>query len=90
MLAQAPVEYLLRGISDTMAKYYEAQIAARGRKVCHRDGMGLALSRMCLEPLYAYGEQAVAGACRDAGFRGGCAVHRHDQRTGVEFCRSAV
>ncbi|MSV25863.1 iron-containing alcohol dehydrogenase family protein [Selenomonas sp. WCA-380-WT-3B 3/] len=60
MLAQAPVEYLLRGISDTMAKYYEAQIAARGRKVCHRDGMGLALSRMCLEPLYAYGEQAVA------------------------------
>lgn len=60
MLAQAPVDYLLRGISDTMAKYYEAQIAARGTTLCHRDGMGLALSQMCLEPLYAYGGQAVA------------------------------
>ncbi|SFT83927.1 glycerol dehydrogenase [Selenomonas sp. GACV-9] len=60
MLAQAPVEFLLRGISDTMAKFYEAQIASRGKKLCHRDGLGIALSKMCLEPLYAYGEQAVA------------------------------
>ena len=60
MLAQAPVEFLLRGISDTMAKFYEAQIASRGKTLCHSDGMGLALSQMCLEPLYAYGEQAVA------------------------------
>ena len=59
-MAQAPVEYLLRGIGDTMAKYYEAAIASRGRKLQHRDGMGIALSRMCLDPLYAYGEQAVA------------------------------
>lgn len=60
IMAQAPVEYLLRGIGDTMAKYYEAAIASRGRKLQHRDGMGIALSRMCLDPLYAYGEQAVA------------------------------
>lgn len=60
MLAQAPVDYLLRGISDTMAKYYEAQIAARGATLCHRDGMGLALSRMCLDPFYTYGQQAIA------------------------------
>ncbi len=60
MLAQAPVEFLLRGISDTMAKFYEAQIASRGKTLCHRDGLGIALSQMCLEPLYAYGEQAVA------------------------------
>lgn len=60
MLAQAPVEFLLRGISDTMAKFYEAKIASRGKRLCHRDGMGIALSRMCLEPLYDYGEQAVA------------------------------
>ena len=59
-MAQAPVEYLLRGIVDTMAKYYEASIASRGRKLQHRDGMGIALSRMCVDPLYAYGEQAVA------------------------------
>ena len=60
IMAQAPVEYLLRGIVDTMAKYYEASIASRGRKLQHRDGMGIALSRMCVDPLYAYGEQAVA------------------------------
>lgn len=59
MLAQAPVEFLLRGIGDTMAKYYEAQIASRGKKLCHRDGLGIALSRMCVDPLYAYGVQAV-------------------------------
>ena len=55
IMAQAPVEYLLRGIVDTMAKYYEASIASRGRKLQHRDGMGIALSRMCVDPLYAYG-----------------------------------
>lgn len=59
IMAQAPVEYLLRGIGDTMAKYYEATIASRGRKLCHRDGMGIALAKMCLDPLYNYGAQAV-------------------------------
>ena len=42
-----------------MAKYYEAEIASRGRKLTHRDGMGIALSKMCLDPLYDYGVQAV-------------------------------
>ena len=59
ILVHAPVEVLLRGIGDTMAKYYEAQIASRGKTLCHRDGMGVALSRMCAEPLYAYGAQAI-------------------------------
>mgnify|MGYP000190613240 CR=1 FL=1 len=40
IMAQAPVEYLLRGIGDTMAKYYEAAIASRGRKLQHRAVRG--------------------------------------------------
>ncbi|MFC2768707.1 iron-containing alcohol dehydrogenase family protein [Mitsuokella sp. oral taxon 131] len=59
ILVHAPVEVLRRGIGDTMAKFYEAQIASRGKTLCHRDGMGIALSKMCAEPLYAYGAQAL-------------------------------
>ncbi len=57
--AEAPVEYLLRGIGDTLAKYYEAQIASRGRCLQHSDAMGIALSRMCAKPIFEYGVQAV-------------------------------
>ena len=46
---------------------------------------GIALSRMCLDPLYAYGEQAVAdnrrhvlGAGPDAVFLAGTDHHRRD------------
>ncbi len=60
IILQAPESFLLRGIADTMAKYYEAQIAARGKKLLHKDGIALALSKMCSEPLYEYAEQAVA------------------------------
>ena len=62
--AEAPVEYLLRGIGDTLAKYYEAQIASRGRCLHHSDGMGIALSRMCAEPIFQYGVQAVEDNAR--------------------------
>lgn len=62
--ANAPVEYLLRGIGDTLAKYYEAQIASRGRCLKHADGMGIALSRMCAEPIFQYGVQAVEDNAR--------------------------
>lgn len=59
IMAQAPVCFLLRGISDTIAKYYEAQISSRGKTLCHTDAMGLAVSRLCADPVYAYGVQAV-------------------------------
>ncbi len=59
IMAKAPVEFLLRGISDTMAKYYESQIAARGKHLRHTDAVGLALSHLCADPLYTYGLRAV-------------------------------
>ena len=55
----APVNFLLRGIVDTLAKHYEAQIASRGRQLSHSDEMGISLSRMCVEPIFRYGVQAV-------------------------------
>lgn len=59
MLAKAPVDFLLRGIADTMAKYYESQIASRGQKLWHCDGLGIAMARMSAKSLYAYAKQAV-------------------------------
>jgi hypothetical protein len=35
-------------------------ISSRSRKLLHRDGLDIALSHMCLDPLYSYGEQAVS------------------------------
>lgn len=60
IMAGAPVRYLLRGISDTLAKYYEAQISSRGKCLRHTDAVGLAISHLCAAPIYSYGEQAVA------------------------------
>ncbi|MFC2768569.1 MAG: DNA gyrase subunit B, partial [Mitsuokella sp.] len=37
---------------------FQAILPLRGKTLCHRDGMGIALSKMCAEPLYAYGAQA--------------------------------
>lgn len=59
ILSSAPSEFLLRGIGDTMAKCYEAQIAARGQKLTHRDGIGVALAGRCAGPIYEFGAQAI-------------------------------
>lgn len=58
ILAQAPAKYLWAGIGDTYAKYYEAEISSRGEQLEHFTAMGVCSSRMCLEPLLMYGEQA--------------------------------
>ncbi len=60
VIAEAPVKYLWAGIGDTMAKHYECTISSRGHIPCHIDGMGIALSTMCAEPLKIFGEKALA------------------------------
>ncbi|MBE5996676.1 MAG: iron-containing alcohol dehydrogenase family protein [Lachnospiraceae bacterium] len=60
IIAEAPWEYLWAGIGDTNAKYYEVSISARNEKLPHYLAMGVNMSRMCMEPLFDYGEQAVA------------------------------
>lgn len=58
--AAAPSNFLWAGMGDTIAKYHEASISARGAQLSHSDAIGVTISRMCAEPIYKYGEQALA------------------------------
>lgn len=59
VIANAPSKYLWAGIGDTMAKYYEVDIATRGKRLSHRSSMAKELSSMCAFPLMKYGEKAI-------------------------------
>ena len=57
--ACAPKQFLWAGMGDTIAKYYEANISARNVKLSHSDAMGVTISKMCADPIFAYGKQAL-------------------------------
>lgn len=59
VIAAAPARYLWAGIGDTYAKYFEATMSARGDVLAHYHALGVGMSRMCLDPLLSYGEQAM-------------------------------
>ncbi len=59
IIAKAPKEYLWAGIGDTIAKYYEVSISARGEMLEHFRALGVNLSRMCMETLVQHGEKAL-------------------------------
>lgn len=59
IIAHAPSQYLWAGIGDTCAKYYEVTISAQGEKLEHFRGLGVNLSRMCMETLVQHGHQAL-------------------------------
>lgn len=58
ILAAAPSRYLWAGIGDTYAKYYEADISSRDEDLPHFTALGVAVSKMCLDPLVKYGAVA--------------------------------
>lgn len=60
IIAHAPWKYLWAGIGDTYAKYYEVSVSASGEQLPHYIASGVTLSRMCMEPLVRFGEQAIA------------------------------
>ena len=60
IIANAPFEYLRAGIGDTLAKHYECALASRDDKLCHSDALGLTISKLCVDPLLMYGNQAIA------------------------------
>ena len=60
IIARAPDRYLWAGIGDTYAKYYEVTLSARGEELEHYLALGVNMSRMCMDPLVRYGEQAIA------------------------------
>ncbi len=51
IISNAPLKYFRAGIGDTLAKYYEVEFSARGKKKTFNDEMALSISRMCNEPL---------------------------------------
>ena len=60
IIAKAPYQYLWAGIGDTYAKYYEATISSRDERLEHFTSLGVALSKMCRDPLLEYGPKAFA------------------------------
>lgn len=59
IIAASPAQYMWAGIGDTYAKYYEATISSRGEALPHYTEMGVAVSRMCLEPLMRCAEKGL-------------------------------
>ena len=51
IISKAPIGYLRAGIGDTVAKFYETEFSARGRKKGYSDQMALSVAAMCREPL---------------------------------------
>lgn len=58
ILCEAPEKYIWAGMGDTIAKYYEANISARGEVPEHFKRMGLVISQMCTEPIFENGAAA--------------------------------
>lgn len=59
IIAEAPAKYLWAGIGDTLAKGYEPEFSSRGRELDYYNSLGIALSKLCQQPLVKYGEQAL-------------------------------
>lgn len=59
IIAKAPSQYMWAGIGDTYAKYYEATISSRNERLEHFTALGVAVSRMCKDPLLDYGVKAL-------------------------------
>lgn len=59
IIAAASEKYMWAGMGDTIAKHYEATVSARGDELKHYHAMGVTLSRMCVEPVYQYGAEAL-------------------------------
>lgn len=59
VIINAPIKYLWAGIGDSMAKYFECSVSARGDVLTHSQGMGANLAKMCNEPFVNYGVKAL-------------------------------
>ena len=64
IIVNAPDMYFRAGIGDTLAKFYEVEFSARGRKTTFKDDLGISISRMSREPLMCRAVQAYAD-CRN-------------------------
>jgi glycerol dehydrogenase len=62
VIAQAPVRYLGAGIADTLAKWIEAPMAARGKKHNLPTIGGLQAARLCYDTLLQHSAQSMEDA----------------------------
>ncbi|WP_177503713.1 iron-containing alcohol dehydrogenase family protein [Anaerosinus sp.] len=56
---EAPKQFLWAGMGDTIAKYYESNLAARNVELEHFNAVGVQLSRLCANPILEYGMKAL-------------------------------
>lgn len=59
IITDAPSFYFRAGLGDTLAKYYEVEFSARGRKKTYSDETAISISRMCNAPLLNIGKKAL-------------------------------
>lgn len=59
IIADSPAKYMLAGIGDTLAKWYEGIVCARGNEDPVPNQLGLAAAKICLDTLLKYGKQAL-------------------------------
>ena len=68
VIAHAPARFLMAGIGDALATYYEAAACQRSNAITmsgHRSTLGgMALAKLCYQTLRDYGSQAIA-ACEN-------------------------
>ncbi len=60
IIAQAPSELFWAGIGDALSKEYEVLFSSRDKFIYHTPFMGIALAKVCTEPLLEYGKKALA------------------------------
>ena len=68
-LILAPKKYLWAGIGDTLAKYYEMNLKARGKRLNFNTTMGEKLSHLCKESMLNYGDLALTTPIVDDNFK---------------------
>ncbi|MHA4989747.1 iron-containing alcohol dehydrogenase family protein [Cetobacterium somerae] len=68
-LIAAPKKYLWAGIGDTLAKYYEMNLKARGKRLNFNTTMGEKLSHLCKETMLNYGKHALSTSIVDSDFK---------------------
>lgn len=54
IIGEAPTQYLWAGIGDSIAKFYESRLSARGRDLLHCNESGVTMSGMCAAPLMRF------------------------------------
>jgi len=59
IIANSPWKYQWAGVGDTLAKYYEVNLASRNKKLGYSPMLGRQISYLCKEPLIEYGAKAL-------------------------------